>query len=577
MYTSTQNGEDLSKAEPIRPIGLPLLVALRQIYFPHFLRRSIRIDLKRAAWRALGKGKSVNSKRRANGAGLDRREVFGAGGAAALLAAASSVPASAAAATAPNPDVYLRLDVRPFINTTATLTINGGSRMMPEVIAAIEQASHFHVNMDELMEKAAARLAELLKVEWGLVTSGAAASLSHATAACIAGADPEKMQQLPDLRGLKNQVIMPRESRNVYDHATRALGVEIVEVNSAAELESALGPRTAMIQILGSHFGNSRFGLAEVAPIAKKAGVPILVDAAADYLIVPNPYIALGADLVAYSGGKVLRGPSTAGLLIGRKDLVRAAWANSAPHHAFGRGMKVSKEEIVGMVVAVETFLKKRDLQAEFREWEAWYAHISSRIAQIPGVKTQVNGPQRGGPFPTLTVSWDPAQIGLTAGEVGKKLSDGDPRIMSHASGNGFSFAIRPVAMKPEDHKIVADRLAEIFRAAPKGTKKPAPAAPAAEIAGRWDVDVQYVSGGASHKLFLTAKGNKITGTHMGWALEGRLSGLIDGDRVSFHSALPVGGQTLSYGFTGQVQGDAMSGDLDLGEYGKARWTARRA
>jgi D-glucosaminate-6-phosphate ammonia-lyase len=517
---------------------------------------------------------SVHSEKKQGRKGIKRRDVFRAGGVAALIAAAPVDPASAA--TAPTPDVYLRLGVRPFINTTATLTINGGSRTLPEVIAAIEQASHYHVNLDELMEKAGARLAELLKVEWGIVTSGAAAALSHATAACIAGADPEKMQQLPDLRRLKNQVVMPRESRNVYDHATRTLGVEIIEVNSAGELESALGPRTAMIQILGSHFGSQRFGLAEVAPIAKRAGVPILVDAAADYLVVPNPYIALGADLVAYSGGKILRGPQTAGLLLGRKDLVRAAWANSAPHHAFGRAMKVSKEEVVGMVVAVDTFVTKRNMETEFREWESWYTHISERITQVPGVKTQVRGPQRGGPFPTLTVSWDPLQVGLTAEEVGRLLLEGEPRIMSHASGDGYSFPIRPVAMRPDDYKIVADRLTQIFRSAPKGIKKSEPAAPSAEIAGRWDVSVQYESGSAEHKLFLTTNGNKVSGTHIGWAFEGELRGAVDGDRVDLHTALPVGGQRLTYGFSGRVAGDTMSGDLDLGEYGHARWTARR-
>jgi uncharacterized pyridoxal phosphate-dependent enzyme len=359
---------------------------------------------------------------------LKRRDILKGAGAAAAVAAAPAVPAVAAKPSAG--DVYLRLGVRPFINTTATLTINGGSRMLPEVIAAIEQASQYHVNLDELMEKAGERLAELLKVEWGMVTSGAAGALTHATAACIAGADPEKMQQLPDLRGLKNQVIMPKESRNAYDHAVRTLGVEIVEVDSAQELESAIGPRTAMVLILGTHFGSAKFGLAEVAPIAKKAGVPILVDAAADYLIIPNPYLALGADLVAYSGGKILRGPQTAGLLLGRKELILGAWANSAPHHAFGRAAKVSKEEVVGMVVAVETFVNKRDIQAEFREWESWYAHISEKITAIPGVKTQVRGPQRGGPFPTLSVSWDPAQVGLTAGYVGRQLLEGEPRIM---------------------------------------------------------------------------------------------------------------------------------------------------
>lgn len=505
---------------------------------------------------------------------MKRRDLFKAGGAAAAFAAAPVD--SLHAASTPSPDVYQRLGVKPFINTTATLTINGGSRTLPEVIAAIEQASHFHVNLDELMEKAGARLAELLKVEWGMVTSGAAAALTHATSACIAGADPEKMQQLPDLRGLKNQVIMPKESRNAYDHAVRTLGVEIVEVNSAAELESALGPRTAMILVLGVHFGSARFGLPEIAPIAKKAGVPILVDAAADYLIIPNPYLALGADLVAYSGGKILRGPQTAGLLLGRKELVLGAWANSAPHHAFGRAAKVSKEEVVGMVVAVETFVNKRDIQAEFREWESWYGHISEKITQVPGVKTQVRGPQRGGPFPTLTVSWDQAQVGLTAEDVGRLLLEGEPRIMSHASGGGNSFAIRPAAMRPDDYKAVATKLTQVFRSAPKGIKKHEPAAPTAEIAGRWDVTVRYDCGSSEHKLILNTSGNKVSGMHIGWVAEGNLSGGIDGDRVEFRTGLPMGGQHLTYRFSGQVSGNTMAGDLDLGEYGAAKWSARR-
>ena len=192
--------------------------------------------------------------------------------------------------------MYLRLGVRPFINTTATLTINGGSRTLPKLSRRLSKPP-VPRQPRRIDGESRGSFRRTAKVEWGLVTSGAAAAASHATAACIVGSDPEKMQQLPDLRRLKNQVIMPRESRNVYDHATRTLGVEIIEVDSAAELESALGPRTAMIQILGSHFGRSRFGLEQVAPIAKKAGVPIFVDAAADYLIVPNPYIALGADL----------------------------------------------------------------------------------------------------------------------------------------------------------------------------------------------------------------------------------------------------------------------------------------
>jgi L-seryl-tRNA(Ser) seleniumtransferase len=504
---------------------------------------------------------------------FSRRDVFRAGG----LAAATAASASGAPDSSPtSPQVYTRIGVRPFINATATLTINGGSRMLPEVIAAIEQASQYHVNLDELMENVSEHLARLLQVDWGIVTAGAAAALTHATAACIAGSDPEKMQRLPILDGLKNEVVMPRESRNVYDHAMRALGVRVIEVNSLGELESALGPRTAMIQILGSHFGSSRFGLKEVAPAAKKAGVPILVDAAADYLIVPNPYIALGADLVAYSGGKIIRGPQTAGLLVGRKDLVRAAWLNSAPHHAFGRSAKVSKEEIVGMLVAVETFVQKRDLKAEFREWESWYAHITERITQVSGVKAQVRGPARGGPFPTLQVSWDTATIGMTAGDVGRKLLEGEPRIMTHASGDGSAFAIRPVALKPGEYKVIADRLYQVFRDAPKALPKTAPAAPAVDVSGRWDVELQYVAGSAQHKLFLTPKGNQVTGTHFGWAHDGELRGTIDGERVELESTLPVGGQRLRYSFHGKAAGDTMSGEVELGEYGSARWTARR-
>jgi L-seryl-tRNA(Ser) seleniumtransferase len=520
----------------------------------------------------------MNSDKTSTKRGIRRRSLLQSGTAAAALSAMA--PAAAPAAVtgkAVTPDVYLQLGVKPFINTTATLTINGGSRMLPEVIAAIEQASQFHVNLEELMERAGARLSELLKVEWGLVTSGAAAALMHATAGCIAGADPEKMQQLPDLRGLKNQVIMPRESRNVYDHATRALGVEIIEVDSAAELESAIGPRTAMIQILGVHFGSAKFGLKEVAPIANKAGVPILVDAAADYLIVPNPYIALGADLVAYSGGKILRGPQTAGLLVGRKDLVLAAWANSAPHHAFGRAAKVSKEEVVGMLVAVDAFLNKRSLDTEFKEWESWYAHITKRITAVDGVKAQVRGPQRGGPFPTLNVSWDPAKVGLTAADVGKQLLEGEPRIMSHASGSGHSFVLRPVALRPDDYKAVAERLHAIFRAAPKGLKAHSPAPATVDLSGRWDVTVQYPAGSAEHKLYLNAKGNQVSGTHRGWAYEGELKGSVDGNKVHLQSAMNTGGQTLQYGFSGTAaSADQMSGEVNLGEYGKAKWTAKR-
>ena len=517
----------------------------------------------------------MRTRSRHSFAGVSRRDLFRTGGLVAAGAAGAG-QAPAVDAKIPDPEVYTRIGVRPFINCTATYTINGGSLMLPEVVSTVAQASYFHVNLDELMEKIGDRLADLLQVGWGIVTAGAAAALTHATAGCLAGTDPEKIQRLPNLDGMKNEVIMPRESRNPYDHAVRTLGVKIIEVNSPAELRAAISPHTAMIEVLGSYFGGAKFDLKDIAPIAREANIPILVDAAADYLIVPNPYIALGADLVAYSGGKIIRGPQNAGVLIGRRDLVRAAWANSSPHHAFGRGLKVSKETALGMLRAVEVWCTERDVQADFRLWESWYAEISQVITDVPGVRAQVQGPVRGGPFPVLNVSWDPDKIALTAHQVGRMMLEGEPRIMTHAEGGGHSFLIRPVAMKPGEHKIVARRLREIFSAAPERKQPQQPLAPAQDISGVWDVDVEYEVGSARHKLLLVAQENRVTGLHDGWAYRGDLTGQIDGTAVKLRSSLPADGNRLSYSFTGLVLGEEMSGDVEIGEYGHARWRAKR-
>jgi L-seryl-tRNA(Ser) seleniumtransferase len=509
---------------------------------------------------------------------ISRRHLFQSGS---LVAAgiAGHETTDAAPASVPSPDVYNRIGVRPFINCTATLTINGGSLTLPEVIAAMEQAAHFHVNLNELMEKAGERLAEWLQVEWGIVTAGTAAALTHATAGVLAGTDPEKVQRLPNLAGLKNEVIIPRESRNGYDHAVRTLGVTIIEVNTPQELRAAISPHTAMIELLGNYFGKASLDLKDIAPIARAASIPILVDAAADYLIVPNPYIAQGADLVAYSGGKIIRGPQGAGLLVGRRDLVRAAWANSAPHHSFGRGMKVTKEEIVGMLRAVEVWHSRKDLASDFRTWESWYGHISDRIRRVAGVRTEVIGPVRGGPFPVLNISWDPAQIGLTASELGHMLRDGEPPIMTQAEGEGHSFLLRPVALKPGEYEIVARRLYEVLSSA--GTKKEGGEnrtsnAPSLNVTGAWDVEIRYESGTALHQMFLTADANRISGVHGGWVYKGDLKGEIDGDRLRLRSTLPADGNVLTYTFSGQITGQEIAGDVRVGEYGTAKWRARR-
>ncbi|MBI1356746.1 MAG: aminotransferase class V-fold PLP-dependent enzyme [Acidobacteria bacterium] len=510
-----------------------------------------------------------------------RRQWLGSTAAiAALLADAGARPLEAASAAAPvmepPPDVYTRIGAKPFINCTATLTINGGSRLLPEVIEAIEHASHYHVDIDDLMDAAGKRISTLLKVPAAMVTSGAAGALAHAASGIVAGMDPERMQQLPDLTGLKTEVIIPKSSRNAYDHAVRMCGLKTVEVDSVEELKAAISHETAFVMVLGNRFDKVKLGLEEVAPIAKAAGLPVVVDAAADYLIVPNPYIAAGADLVACSGGKITRGPQTAGMLLGREDLIRAAWANSAPHHAFGRPMKVSKEEIVGMVAAVEVWVNSRDIKAEYKEWEGWYQYINDKVTKVAGVKTEVKGPSRGGPFPTLSVSWDPSKTGLTAGEVHDLLLDGNPAIMTHAAGDGSSFTIRPVAMKPDEYKIVAERLAEILSSAPAPKPKKALPAPKGDVTGRWDVSVEFQKGSAQHLVFLDADGANLVGTHFGSVKNGPIKGKAWGDEVEFSSSLKIEGTTLHYTFKGKVDGDRMAGSLDLGEYPGARFTAKR-
>ncbi len=505
---------------------------------------------------------------------ISRRDLLRSGG----LATAAGIVGPAEArelAAEPTPDVYTRIGARPFINCTATYTINGGSRTWPEVIDAIAKASHYHVNLDQLMEAAGKRLAELLQAPWAIVTSGAAAALSHATAACVAGADPEKIQQLPDLTGLRNEVIIPRSSENQYFHAIRAVGVRTIQIETADQLRAAINHRTAMIAVLGNRYDKVTPSLEEVTALARKAGVPVLVDAAADYLIVPNPYLAAGADMVAYSGGKINRGPQSAGLLMGREDLVRAAFANSAPHHAFGRMMKVSKEEIIGMLTAVEICVTRRNLDAEYNEWKSWYAHIARTVEAVDGVRTKVMPPTRGGPFPILNIEWDAGKIGFTAGELFRILLDGEPSIMTHAEGEGNSFMLRPVAMKPGDYKIVAARLRDVFANAPSPRRREL-MAPKFDISGRWDVEIRYALGQAAHTLYLETQGNAVSGTHAGSRLRGELTGTVDGDRVSLRSTLPCEGNNLSYTFEGTVSDDRMAGDLNLGEYPRARWTAER-
>ena len=361
------------------------------------------------------------------------------------------------------PNIYEKIGLKPIINCQGTFTILSGSQSLPEVKKAMDEASRHYVHMDELMEKVGRRLAELTGAEFGIVTAGCAAALTHVTAACVAGADPEKMQRLPDLTGLKNEVIMPKASRNVYDHAIRMVGVKIVEVQSPEQFHAAVNDRTAMISILGDAEEHNGVSLEEMVEVSRRRQIPVLVDAAAERPDVPNYYLKKGVDVVAYSGGKCLRGPQCSGLALGRRDLLWAAWLNSAPHHAFGRSMKVGKEEIMGLLTAVEMWVNHRDHQAEWKMWELWLQTISAELAKIQGVQILVRQPGRSNVAPSLSIRWDASRIKLTAEEVKKRLNEGNPRVWVPLSNHGAGISIMPYMMEPGEDKIVARRLGEVL------------------------------------------------------------------------------------------------------------------
>ena len=531
---------------------------------------------------------------------ITRRELFRRGGAlGSLLAfpgvlkgAAQAAPAASSAIAGPTganalklgADIYQSIGVRPLINARGTFTIISGSTMLPEVRMAMDQAAQRYVHLDELAEAVGARLATLTNAEWGLVSNGCSAGLTLATCACVAGGNPDLHVRLPNLSGFpKDEAIIPTHSRNVYDAALRAVGVRVVEVSTMSEFEASLSPRTALIYILaGPNADNSPLNVKAIAPIAKAKGVPILVDAAAEILTIPNVHLQNGATLVAYSGGKCIRGPQTAGLILGRKDLVKAAWMHSAPHHGFTRSLKVGKEDAIGMLMAVEMWVK-RDHEAEWKRWTGWLDHISQRVSTIAGVTTAVNQPNGlSNKTPSLTILWDHQKIATTGETVARVLLDGEPRITLDAArggpqGSQTGVRVTPYMLAPGDEKIIADRLVAVLSRPPAQTESTTPIAPATDVTGQWNVKIQYAAATSSHTLHLTQKGNDLGGFHQGEFMTREITGTIDGDSVRIRSAYgEQHGDSVNLTFVGKVSGDQMSGPLDMGEYLSATWTATR-
>ena len=382
----------------------------------------------------------------------------------AVAAVAGAPSLGASASPGGKGTVYTRLGVKPLINGMGTVTVLGGSLMPPEVVRAMEEASRHFVYLPDLQAKAGARIAELVGVPAAMVTAGAASAITVATAAAMTKGDPKKIAQLPDTTGLPFEVI--QQGRSGYEAQIRLTGARIVTVETREELDRAIGEHTAMMFFLNYAEPNVKIKRDEWVRVARERGVVSFNDAAAD---VPprehlSQYVREGFDLVAFSGGKGLRGPQCSGLLLGRQDLIEGARTLVSPHGGIGRGMKVGKEEIVGLVAAVERYMTV-DLEAERRVLEAKVDHLKDVVGKVKGVTVVTHVPEIANHVPHLVASWDETALGITAKQAHERLQGGDPPVYVLLTGPG-KLTVSVWMMQGDEHRVVARRLREILAGA---------------------------------------------------------------------------------------------------------------
>jgi L-seryl-tRNA(Ser) seleniumtransferase len=488
-----------------------------------------------------------------------------------------------------NANPYLALGVRPFINCCSVRTMHGGSLMLPEVKAAMAEASRWFVNLDELMEAAGRRLSELTGAESGIVTCGSAAAVALGTAACVAGNDPLRMLRLPFTEGMVNRVVIPKSQRFAYDQAVRMIGCPIVEIETRADLDLALDEPVALVVLLGKneHLGPVR--LEEFVAVARPRRIPIMVDAASEHLERPSPWLARGADLVVYSGGKFLRGPQTSGLLLGARRLVEAAWRNASPHQALGRPMKVSKEDVIGVLAAVEHWFEGRDRAAERRQWYGDLATIAERLRRLPGICGTVIEPAGVDLVPRLKLSWDRWQYPIDGLGLRRRLLDGEPRIMlDDNSATENEVEIDPFQLQSGEAALIGDAVAAALSEALAMAPLPLPL-PRADIAGEWELRVDFLHGARVHRLAIEQRDAELSGRQRAAGFEGPLVGRLDGDNVQLLVTAQHEASTLCYRFDGEIRDGEMRGAVTLGaatdehggivnrgQFGAGRWRASR-
>jgi L-seryl-tRNA(Ser) seleniumtransferase len=391
-----------------------------------------------------------------------RRDVFRAGAVGAFFGGApAALPRGAERAS-----IYTRLlGVRPLVTCRGHTTIYGGSLMPPEVLRAMAEANDHFVDMYELNEAAGRRIAEVMKTEFALVTAGSFSAMLLGAAACLTGKDREKMQALPHPTWPRRECLILKGHRVVYDRAYKAAGMTIVEVETKEQLLNALGEKTAMIGVLASVERSRRPGVVmpeELVAIGKRARVPVLIDAASELPPVSSltRYTAIGADLTVISGGKGLLGPQSTGILAGRRDLVEAAALNHSPNANIGRGMKVGKEEIVGLIAALNRYVSL-DHEVIHETWNKKARYLTDHLQDVPGLKPEYRINAYG--FGEMRLGWDRKVIPLTGREAFQKLMSGEPRILYYEDDEGGTFQTR--CMKDGDEIVAARRLREFFLA----------------------------------------------------------------------------------------------------------------
>jgi L-seryl-tRNA(Ser) seleniumtransferase len=397
------------------------------------------------------------------------------------LTAAMSNPRKLLSSPTPQPDakitgfgstgnVYDELGVTTVINGQGTMTVLGGSLMRPEVEAVMAQAGKHFVSIPDLEVAAGKRIVEMLKLPAdysAIVTSGAAAAMQSGLAGILTGDNPKFIEQIPDLTGMKSEVLIQKSHRNPFDHQLRNTGAKLMVIETRDELRKAVSPNTAMMHF--SNFANEegQIKVDEWVKLGKELNIPTFIDAAADTPPVSHlwDYANMGYDLIAFSGGKAIRGPQCAGLLLGRKDLVAYALLNNSPHEdTIGRSQKVGKEEIVGMVKALECYLND-DQEALNKEWQHRLELISAKVSTLPSVTTSYFLPDMANHVPHMEIKWDPQRLKITPRDVSSTLRKGTPSIVVSTGERRGALSMNSFMLQPGEDAIIADKLYDLLKA----------------------------------------------------------------------------------------------------------------